>query len=369
MSFSAKMQLISRLLPLPGKIRNFSSKTPFWVNQRISVSIKLCIFIFLPWLKKLVGDYGTAFISTLGITVFLQLLGFYLLGWLLLRDRFLAVLLAILSLSHVRLNMLSDYWGFFSDPLPRNTFQAFLPFLLSAAYYWRQQPRYWPGVMVLAGLGMYLHPVSAPIWGVAIWLGFLVYVPASWSWAKKILVLFGVGLSYVITITPFAFNYFTYHAPSQTQDHQQVWGMVSSCFCPGFSNIFHTLKAFFSDPLLVWLFLCLILSLLYLARRYPEKRLVGLLSAWLGGIILIAVIIPMAEQAISRVLQRIPLELDLIRGLRFIVPLSLIATFLALATWRAGAVGLWAPLAFSRFCSYFIDFHPKKHYCASFPSL
>ena len=67
----------------------------------------------------------------------------------------------------------------------------------------------------------------------------------------------------------------------------------------------------------------------------------GLLSAWLIGIILTAVIIPMAEQAISRVLQIFPSELDLIRGLRFIVPLSLIATFLALATWRASASGLW----------------------------
>lgn len=316
-------------------------------NFRFYQTVHLYI---LPWLKKLVGDYGTAFISTLGITVFLQLLGFYLMGWLFLGDRFLAVLLAILSLSHVRLNMLSDYWGFFSDPLPRNTFQAFLPFLLSAAYYWRQQPRYWPGLMVLAGLGMYLHPVSAPIWGVAIWLGFWIYVPTSWSWAQKISALFGVGLGYVITIIPFALNYFTYHAPSQAQDHQQVWGMVSSSLCPGFSNIFYTLEAFFTDPLLIWLFLCLVLSLLYLTRRYPEKRLVGLLSAWLSGILLIAVIIPLAEQAISRVLQRIPLELDLIRGIRFIIPLSLIATFLALATWRAGAVGLgrrWPFLIFA----------------------
>ena len=157
MSFSAKMQPISRLLPLPGKIPEFFQQDALLgepKNFRFYQTVHLYI---LPWLKKLVGDYGTAFISTLGITVFLQLLGFYLLGWLLLGDRFLAVLLAILSLSHVRLNMLSDYWGFFSDPLPRNTFQAFLPFLLSAAYYWRQQPRYWPGLMALAGLGMY-HP-------------------------------------------------------------------------------------------------------------------------------------------------------------------------------------------------------------------
>ena len=307
-------------------------------NFRFYQTVHLYI---LPWLKKLVGDYGTAFISTLGITVFLQLLGFYLLGWLLHRDCFLAFLLAILSLSHVRLNMLSDYWGFFSDPLPRNTFQAFLPFLLSAAYYWRQQPHFWPGVIALAGFGMYLHPVSAPIWGVAIWLGFLVYLPASWSWAKKIFVLLGTGLIFVIIIIPFAFNFFTYHAPSQTQDHQRVLELIKSCFCPGFLDLSQTLVAFITDPLLVWLFFCLLFSLLYLTRQYQEKRLVGLLWAWLMGIILTAVIIPIADQAISRVLQRIPFELDLIRGLRFIVPLSLIATFLALATWRASASGLW----------------------------
>jgi hypothetical protein len=305
---------------------------------------------FLPWLKSILGDYGTAFISTLGATVFLQLLGFYLLGWLLLRDRLLAVLLAIVSLSHVRLNMLSDYWGFFADPLPRSSFQAFLPFLLSAAYYWRQQPRFWPGVMALAGLGMYIHPVSAPIWGVAIWLGFLVYLPASWSWVKKILVLVGVGMIYVISIAPFAFNYFIYHSPSLTLAYQQVWEIVASCFCPSYLDIFSTLIKFFTDPLLVWLFFCLLVSTLYLSRRYPEKRLPGLLSAWLGGILLTAVIIPIADQTVSRVLQRIPFELDLIRGLRFIIPLSLIATFLALATWRPyarGFGGRWPFLVFA----------------------
>ena len=305
---------------------------------------------FLPWLKKLTGDYGTAFISTLGLTVFLQLLGFYLLGWLFLQDRLLALLLAILSLSHVRLNMLSDYWGFFADPLPRSTFQAFLPFLLSAAYYWRQQPRFWPGLMALAGLGMYIHPVSAPIWGLAIWLGFLVYIPASWSWAKKIFVLLGNGLIYMIAIAPFASNYFTYHSPGLTLDYQQVWEIIATCFCPSYLNIFSTLIKFITDPLLVWLFCCLIVSIIYLMRRYPEKRLPGLLLAWLGGILLTAVVIPITNQAISRVLQRIPFELDLIRGLRFIIPLSLIATFLALATWRPDARGFkgrWPFLVFA----------------------
>jgi len=49
-------------------------------------------------------------------------------------------------------------------------------------------------------------------------------------------------------------------------------------------------------------------------------------------------------------LQRIPFELDLIRGVRFIIPLSLIATFLALATWRPDARGFggrWPFLIFS----------------------
>ena len=235
-------------------------------------------------------------------------------------------------------------------PYPAAPFRLFYPFCSAPPTIGANSPRFWPGVMALAGFGMYLHPVSAPIWGVAIWLGFLVYIPASWSWAKKIFVPLGNGLIYVIAIAPFASNYFTYHSPGQTLDYQQVWEIIASCFCPSYLNIFSTLIKFITDPLLVWLFFCLIVSILYLTRQYPEKRLVGLLSAWLGGIILTAVVIPITNQAISRVLQRIPFELDLIRGLRFIIPLSLIATFLALATWRPDARGFrgrWPFLVFA----------------------
>ena len=91
------------------------------------------------WLNRFVGDYAIAFTSLLGPLVLLQAIGFYVFGRVVLRGRWWAFLLSIASLMLVPLN-LGTFWGIYRDPISRIMFQALLPFLLAAAYYWRSRP-------------------------------------------------------------------------------------------------------------------------------------------------------------------------------------------------------------------------------------
>src|SRR5437870_715799 len=129
-------------------------------------------------LAKLTGDYGTAFIFLLGPHVFIQALGFYILGRVLFQSRYWATLLAIVTMMPVWLN-LGEYWGIYDDPLPRVSFQALLPYLLAGTFYWRSNPAVWPWLLGFAGALIYVHPVSAPGWILAVWLGMWAFQPVS----------------------------------------------------------------------------------------------------------------------------------------------------------------------------------------------
>ncbi|MDO8559756.1 MAG: hypothetical protein Q7S23_01825, partial [bacterium] len=137
-------------------------------------------------LTKITGDYGTSFIWLLGWHVLVQAVGFYILGRILFHRRYWAALYAIMTLVPVQLNL--EFWGAWSDPLPRFSFQALLPYLLAAALRWRSSPIAWPWLMAAAGVLVYVHPVSAPGWGLALWLGFVWGAPAAWSYQKKMTV-------------------------------------------------------------------------------------------------------------------------------------------------------------------------------------
>jgi hypothetical protein len=160
--------------------------------------------IHVPFVRafaRITGDYGTALQAPLGLHVFLQGVGFYLFGRVLFESRYWAFLLAIVTFMRVDVN-LGELWGVYSYPLPRVTFQSLLPFLAAAAYYWRATPRMWPAIMVAAGLLIYIHPVSTPAWGLALWLGFLPFLPARWSPTRSSLVMLGLGGVFFLVTLP-----------------------------------------------------------------------------------------------------------------------------------------------------------------------
>ena len=48
--------------------------------------------------------------------------------------------------------------------------------------------------MLGAGVLVFVHPVSTPAWGLALWLGFIPFLPIGWSLRKRIGVMFALAL-------------------------------------------------------------------------------------------------------------------------------------------------------------------------------
>lgn len=275
-------------------------------------------------LANIIGDYGSAFISLLIPHIFLQACGFYILGRVIFQSRYWGAFLAVVTLIPVWLN-LGTYWGIYIDPQPRFSFQVLLPYLLASAYYWRTKLTVWPWLMVAAGGFIYIHPVSAPGWAIAIWLGFWFFLPASFSIQKRLAYMFFVGAICCGVTLPWLIHYLSNHAHGATDNYSQIYEALASNWGEGFLDIPLAVKGFIS---LIWqkgiLPLAIVSIVLVVWLRRNELKSVMLLLIWLAGILLVAVGIPWIEQTIAQTNEAIPAQVDLIRGIRYLVPLMLL---------------------------------------------
>ncbi len=156
-------------------------------------------------LARWTGDYGRATNVTLGLHVFLFLLGWYWFGRLILGPPAWAGAWTFLQLAWMPLNM-GEFWGPWPDVLPRWTFQALLPYLLGAVLtVARCSPLSWPLLGALTGALVYVHSVSTIPWGFAVWssLWFLpMHRAITWKQRAGWSVLYGGCCA--LAIAPFA---------------------------------------------------------------------------------------------------------------------------------------------------------------------
>ena len=192
-------------------------------------------------LNRLTGDYGLAYAWLVLPQTFLQLLGFYLAGKGAVHQsqqqyrRYSAgrivsgpFVLAFLTAMTVINIGLGEIWGVWQDALPRVTFQSLLPFLLTLTLVWKDRPGRWPWLMLLAGLLVYVHPISAPAWGLAIWFSLWLLLPTGWNWKRRILTMLGLGVLFLLVLAPFAVNYLSYRGQDQAADYNTVMAILQT---------------------------------------------------------------------------------------------------------------------------------------------
>jgi hypothetical protein len=323
-------------------------------------------------LARITGDYGTAFQAPVGLHVFLQGVGFYLFGRALFANRYWALLLAIVTLMRVDLN-LGELWGIYDYPLPRVTFQALLPFLAAAAYHWRAKPRMWPVIMIAAGLLIYVHPVSTPAWGLAFWLGFLAFLPSRWSPIRSSFVMLGLGGLFLSVTIPFLVHYVSHQdvgASSSSGSYEQVYRIIEARFLPGYMDLPKAFVDFlFSFTTIRWQKFFWIWAsvgaLLVLAIRRKEPRSVLVVALWMVGLLVTSMLLPFIDHEVARARRAFPLEYDLVRGLRYLVPFMLLFVLWPLAeisrrsTARPSRIGAVGPTLVGAFLvSVWIYWHP-----------
>lgn len=300
--------------------------------------------IHIPLIRTLVrasGDYGSAFMSLLGPHVLLQSIGFYILGRVLFRNRFYAFLLAAINLRKISTGIGADFWGIYPDAIPRFTFQAVLPYLLAAAYAWRRSPRGWPWIMAAAGALVYVHPPSTPAWGLAIWLGFCLYAPREWPLRKKIVILFLLGALFAAVCIPFSMIYLGNHAHGRPQiDYDVISSILKVRFDRVFLDIPFAASRFalrLAESMLLPATVAATVMLLLLLK--DSRRQIALIFVWMAGIVFASAFIPFVDHAVARANRMLPLEIDLVRGLRYVYPLCFILCLwpLSVLARRAGS--------------------------------
>ncbi len=295
-------------------------------NYRFYATIHIPVLLVL---GKLTGSYGTSTLLLLPVHVWLQLAGFYLLGRVFFQSWLWALALTVVT-SVTLILPLGEIWGLWPDALPRVTFQALLPFLLAAAYVWRAQVKAWPWLMMAAGALTYVHPVSAPGWAAAIWLGFGPFLPSNWPMKKRAAWLALMGLTCLAVALPFAWLYMSsYEHGVKPPEIVAMWSRevyVSFRDAPGAT-------ADFASTLwnLGLLPSALVAAVVVWRATKPDRSGVALLGCWTVGLLAVSTVVPTIDQAVARAHRGLPLEVDLIRGLRYLVPLLLIACVWAFA--------------------------------------
>ena len=276
-------------------------------------------------LDRLTGDYGLAYALLVFPQTFLQLLGFYFLGRVLFKNRFWAFLLAFLTAMTVINIGLGEIWGVWQDALPRVTFQSLLPFLLALVLVWKDHPERWPWLMVIAGLLVYVHPISAPAWGLAIWLSLWLLHPKGWNWKRRILVMFGLGVLFLIPLVPYAINYLSYNLRGQAVDYTTVMTVLQTYSPANLLNPAAALGAFLwnsTRSLLLPVALVGFVATWLLMKK--DRTPVIVVLFWIVGLFITSILIPFTEQMIEQRLHILPLETELVRCIRYFVPLFLL---------------------------------------------
>lgn len=302
--------------------------------------------VLIHYLKRLIGDYGTAYISLLFFTAFLQTWGFYILGRILFRDRLWAVLLSILALCPIALPV-REFWGIYDDPLPRSLFHAFLPYVLAGALKFKHSPGMWPWLMAGMGVAFYAHPVSAPPWAFALWLGMWLCLPTDWGLWKRLGYMFLVGMAFIAVVLPWVVNFALVHANSvsETVSYGAVIHIIANRVGQELLSVRLALSMW-GDQLsswpLGWYTAWALGCGLWLTWAKPEKRQdLGMFALWAVGILVVSVGLTYLEETICRVYGLRRFQMDSIRGCKYLIPLGLILSLWPLAEFsqRGAAKG------------------------------
>jgi hypothetical protein len=309
--------------------QNFSNDFLYYSKSNFSYYVSF----HLPYLRlasKVFGGYGLAYLSLLIPVIFIQLTGFYTFGKVFYKNRFWAFLLAFLSLIIIYTES-SDYWGIYKDPQPRMLFAALLPWLLTLAYQSLSKPKLRYACMVLIGLMLYVHPVSAPGVAFAIWLAFLLLKPDGKKIGTHLAELLGLGLIFVAMAIPFSLIYLNSRdiAPTGVSYETALTTFQSTNLA--MFNIKATLLGLFKNLSVTFLLPLALIGWLVSWFMFAKKQEVKLLLFWIFGILLVGVGITLLEPLIDSKMKVLPVLLQLNRDLRYLIPLLEISVLFPLA--------------------------------------
>ena len=289
------------------------------------------------WTYQWLGNPGQVY-GFLSIPInALRVLGFFLLGLSLFRSPRWAVVLALASAVEIRFTVFREWWGIPWVVYARTSYEAMFPYLLLAAVtanarQWRQTL-----AMVAAGVATYLHPVSGPPVAFALWAAMCSQGGGA---ARSLRLRNGLaaGLAYVLVILPFVIHFL-----AETGFGDATFAELNAALrfiYHGYMDLPRSLAKQATSFTLAAIFGLGMLGLAA-AWRHGERRIVGFLGVFSAALVFAAIVAPVADHAIAAALGRLPLQIDFVRGAKFLAPVAVIGlVWGAKLIWEAGAFPL-----------------------------
>lgn len=294
-------------------------------------------------------DYALGLFRAGAMCIFVFYAGFYLLGRRLFTSPILAAMLALASGVTVWIGW-GTFWGIaHSDPVPRVFFAALWPFLLLAALTALTRPWLRPLAMLATGLCMWVHGISALATGAMFFTAFALHRPPGRSVAghlgnlalclacyfTPVLAFLWPSLAQKQAFSAAELNVFQeLFARRWREDYGQLWSRLARL-------------AHWDNPALLLFCGGLAGWLITLRRGMPRaRRLAGMYPAFMLALALV-VLFSWAESLLAPHFGRLPLGHELVRGLRFLAPLSWLMLISGLACFWPRFNGLVRGLLFA----------------------
>ncbi|MXN51929.1 hypothetical protein GR158_12425 [Shinella sp. AETb1-6] len=272
------------------------------------------------------------------IVTFLFLFGWYRLFQEVSPSHWWSVLFALTVAVAVPM-IVGDYWGLYNEPQPRVQFSTLLPFLLLLGIRAHTDIRLWLVTFGLAGLGMWIHPASAPPVALSLMFAMGLTSLCSAGFLRTVWLCVISGAVFLTIALPNMWMYYSSISQAATgADPSIVREALLMRYDQGYSEPLQGIWTLFSralsGPRVALLAIFVAGACLAAARRDRKALFVVVFGL---GLVLFGGGIPVAEDILARLSDRAPSQLDLIRSLRYLVPVLLFVSFWACAAVVRGA--------------------------------
>lgn len=267
------------------------------------------------------------------------LIGYYLLGVRLLQNGLTAVLFSLTCAVLVP-TISGDYWGLYRVPQARTFFSAVFPYIILFALKSNGRLTSWIFAMSFAGISYWLHPASGPPVGLALLLAMMIRARDSLNKLDLIKYSIVSGIFYLIIVMPNLWQYTQSVLEARVGANAIITGEVRALrFLPDYLDAWVGIKnGFFTmfDGPNFFILLLGIASTAFLLITKRDKDAIFIVIL-LFTILFVAVIVPILENVIARVVGQRPAQLDLVRSVRYIIPIIILLCFLAIKNLRLSA--------------------------------
>ncbi|MHA6298281.1 hypothetical protein [Devosia sp. CAU 1758] len=270
-----------------------------------------------------------------GISSFAFLLGWYLLGCHVTGSRFAGLMLALACTFSLE-TVAGDYWGLFQEAQPRVLFSAYFPFLILLMLQAGDDVRYWLATFLLAGFAFWLHPASGPPVALSMMAAMLVQGYRKATPLRLAGLALVSGLLFLVIIAPNFGQYvsdilYARNGADPALTDQATRLRYSEEYVDVFNGVVSSLASILSGPRVLLLGMAgLGAALVWRGDDAEDRGKLLAVVVLLACLFILSCVVPVLENVASRMAGRQPLQLDLVRAVRYVVPLLLL-----LAVWGA----------------------------------